>query len=102
MDGSTLGVVAQWVATACIAGGLVYTWRRNNNERNQIDTKLKTELKAEISTITKRLDDPNEGLGAIKREISSMKERCASVTSGCSERFKHVEEDVHKLEKGKQ
>ena len=102
MDGNALATAAQWVATACVAGGLVYTWRRNNNERNQIDTKLKAELTVELKAIKCKLDDPNEGLGAIKREISGMKEHCASVTSGCSERFKHVEEDVHKLEKGKQ
>ncbi len=102
MDGSALGAVAQWVATACVAGGLVYTWRHNNNEQNQSDIKLKIELKAEIATVTKRLDDPLEGLGAIKREINGVKQNCAAVTSGCSERFKHVEEDVHKLERGKQ
>lgn len=102
MDGNTLGAVAQWVATACVAGGLAYTWRRNSNERNQIDIKLKTELTGELKAIKSKLEDPLEGLGAIKREINGMKQNCAAVTSGCAERFKHVEEDVDKLEKGKQ
>lgn len=102
MDGNALATAAQWVATACVAGGLIYTWRRNSNETSRLDTKLKTELSTELKGIKDQLDDPNEGLGAIKRDISSMKEHCAAVTSGCYERFKHVEEDVDKLEGGKQ
>lgn len=102
MDGFTLATVAQWAATVCVAGGLAYTWRHNNNERNHTDIKLKTELTLELKGIKDKLDDPNEGLGAIKREINGMKEHCAAVTSGCSERFKHVEENVRKLERGKQ
>ena len=102
MDGAVLGTVAQWVATVCVAVGLAYTWRRNNNASKETDTKLKTELTLEIKSIKDKLDDPNEGLGAIKREINGMKEHCAAVTSGCAERFRHVEEDVHKLEKSNQ
>ncbi|MFH0809828.1 MAG: hypothetical protein V2A77_05100, partial [Pseudomonadota bacterium] len=62
------------------------------------DTILRTELKASIGALKDKLEDPDEGLGAIKREVNSMKQHCAAVTSGCAERFKHVEEDVHKLE----
>ena len=98
MDGNALATVAQWVATACVAGGLVYTWQHSSNERNHTDAKLKTELTLELKSIKDKLSDPSEGLGAIKREINTMKERCAAVTSGCSERFLHVEEDIHKLE----
>jgi len=98
MDGNVLTTIAQWIATASVTGGLVYTWRRNLNHQSQIDTQLKTELTLQIKAIKDKLDDPNEGLGAIKREINGIKEHCAAVTSGCSERFKHVEEDIHKLE----
>lgn len=100
MDGNALAIVAQWVATICVAGGLAYTWRRNSKENHQVDTKLKTALSLDIEGIKDRLDDPNEGLGAIKREVHGIKEHCASVTSGCSERFRHVEDDINKLEKG--
>ncbi len=98
MDGVS---VAQWIATACVAGGLIFTWQRNGKHQLESDTKLKTELTGEIKGIKDKLDDPNEGLGAIKREINGVKEHCAAVTAGCSERFKHVEEDVHKLEGGR-
>ncbi len=108
MDGAT---AAQWVATALVAGGLVYTWQHNNAEKNRADTQLKadrnhadTQLKAELTmeirSIKDKLVDPMEGLGAIKTEINSMKEHCAAVTSGCAQRFKYIEENIQKLDKG--
>ncbi len=97
MDGNALATATQWVATVCVAGGLVYTWKRNGDNQKASDTKLKTELTFEIKGVKDKLDDPIEGLGAIKRDIGSIKEHCAAVTSGCSERFKHAEEDIHEL-----
>lgn len=99
MNGNILATVAQWVATTLVAVGLIYTWRTNTNHRNESDAKLKTELTIEIRDIQNKLTDPNDGLGAIKRDVNAVKEHCAAVTSGCAERFKHVEDDVHKLEK---
>lgn len=99
MDG---GAVAQWVGTGLVAAGLAATWIKNGKSQAKSDTVLKTELKASIKGIQDKLDDPNDGLGAIKREINGMKEHCAAVTSGCAERFKHVEDDVHRLEKVKE
>lgn len=97
MDLSVIGAIAQWGATLVVAGTLVYTIRRNGKKEKQSDTELKTELKKDIEGITKKLDDPNEGLGSIKRDIGEMKQRCAAVTSGCTERFRHTEEDIQEL-----
>lgn len=98
MDGVA---ITQWVATVLIACGLIYNIRQNNKKEKERNGKLKTELSVEIKGIKSKLDDPQDGLGAIRREISSMKERCAAVTSGFAERIKHAEQDIEKIGGGK-
>ncbi len=107
-----IATIAQWVATLLVAIGLIYTWRNNSSHRNQesrqrgidwdrVDTKFKSDLTAQIKNIEAKLTDPQEGLGAIKREISAIKEHCAAVTSGCTERFRHVESDINDIKRGR-
>lgn len=88
--------IAQWIATAVVAGGLVYTIRRNGRNNKESDTRLKTELTMELRSIKERLDNPQEGLGAIKRELSDMKQHCAAVTSTFSEKIAHAEAELKK------
>lgn len=74
MDGLALfNTIAQWTATALIAAGLLYTTRVNSNHRQVLDTKTKSDLQKDIEGIKERLDDPKEGLAAIRREITTLK-----------------------------
>lgn len=91
--------IAQWIATLVVAGGLVYTIRRNGKVSNEAETRLKTELTMEIRDIKDKLDHPLEGLGAIKHEISEMKQHCASVTSSFKEKIAHAEDELRSLKK---
>ena len=93
------GVVAQWIVTICVAGGLIYNMRRNNKSDTRQDTMLKTELKNEIRTISYRLDDPDEGLGAIKKVVEEQRLYCAKFSTELAAQVKHNKEEIDRLRK---
>ena len=88
MDGA---VVALWITTSVTAVGLAYTVVTNGRSRTKKETELKVELKKDIESLTKKLDDPDDGLGAIRREVTGVKLHCAGVTSGFEERIAGLE-----------
>lgn len=90
MDGP---LVTLWITTSATAIGVVYTIVKNGRSRTKQDTELKVELKKDIESIKKVLDDPNDGLGAIRREVSAQREHCAGVTSGFEQRIMGLEGD---------
>ena len=92
MDGA---VVALWITTSVTAAGLVYTVVNNGRSRTKKDTELKAELKTDIKSLKEKLDDPNDGLGAIRREVTGVKLHCAGVTSGFEERLTGLEKSRH-------
>jgi len=88
MDGPVIGV---WITSSVAVIGVVYSIVKNGKSRTKQDTELKTELKLELKAVKDKLDDPNDGLGAIRRELSSQREHCAGVTSGFEQRIKGLE-----------
>jgi len=88
MDGA---IIALWITTTATATGVVYSLVKNGRSRAKQDTELKVELKKDIESIKKVLDDPNDGLSAIKREVSAQREHCAGVTSGFEYRISGLE-----------
>jgi len=88
MDGA---IIALWITTTATATGVVYSIVKNGRSRTKQDIELKVELKKDIESIKKVLDDPNDGLSAIRREISSQREHCAGVTSGFEQRISRLE-----------
>jgi len=91
MDGA---IIALWITTTATATGVVYSIVKNGKSRAKQDTELKVELKKDIESIKKVLDDPNDGLSAIRREISSQREHCAGVTSGFEQRLSGLEKEA--------
>lgn len=89
MDGP---VIAVWITSSVAIVGVIYTIVKNGRSRTKADTELKTELKKDIEAIKKVLDDPNDGLGAIRREVSAQREHCAGVTSGFEQRLAGLED----------
>lgn len=85
------GDFAQWVVSLSAASGVVYSIIRNGKRQRDSDTKLKTELKMEIDTIKKRLDDPDNGLSAIKKATEEMKLHCARVSTTLCTRVENLE-----------
>lgn len=84
-------IIALWITTSATAIGVIYTVVKNSKNRTKQDTELKVELKKDIEAIKKVLDDPNDGLGAIRREVSAQREHCAGVTSGFEQRLAGLE-----------
>jgi len=91
MDGV---IIALWITTSATAGGVIYTIVKNGRSRSKQDADLKVALKKDIESIQKVLDDPNDGLGAIRREVSAQREHCAGVTAGFYQRITGVEGDI--------
>jgi len=90
MDGA---IIALWITTTATATGVVYSLVKNGKSRAKQDAELKVELKKDIESIKKVLDDPNDGLSAIRREVSAQKEYCAGVTSGFEQRLSGLEKE---------
>lgn len=74
-----------------------YAIVRNGSRSKTQDEKLKTELKAELSAIKGKLDDPQTGLTAIKRATEEQKLHCATVSTGLSVRVQNHDEEIARL-----
>lgn len=81
---------ASWVTAAVAVGGVIVTWRRNG--RNQAKRDERLNLNQE--NIIKKLDDPTHGLTAINDKVNDMKNHCATVSTGLTERMKAAERDI--------
>lgn len=90
MDVPSIGL---WITSSAAAIGVIYTIAKNGRSRVKSDVELKTELKKDIEAIQKCLDDPQDGLGAIRREINIQRTHCASVTAGFAERLQGLERE---------
>jgi len=86
------GALAQWAATGVIGVTLIVSLVRNNRGQGEKWGSMETEIK----NIKDKLDDPNSGLGAIKKAVDEQQTHCASVTSGFKERIKDLEERAKK------
>lgn len=72
-----------------IAIGLVATWVRNGRTQSKRDGVLEER----ITNLSKKLDDENTGLGAIKNSVEKQEIHCAKMTSSFAERIKNLEKD---------
>lgn len=96
MDGA---LIAQWAATVVLAGGFLFTIRRNSKGKEIKDTELKTELKGEILSLREKLDDPNDGLKAIKKSVDDQRLHCAKISTALKTKVNGIEQELDK--KGK-
>lgn len=90
------GDVIQWIGIILVAIGLIYEVARNSKGDSQKDIQRWTRFEGTVDNINKKLDDPVDGLQAIRKTVEGIQVHCASVTSGCEERFKHIESDSKK------
>ncbi len=94
----TGGDAAQWAATGIVALGLVFTILRNGRSQKVRDEKIATEqgargalIQEKLKTIDEAIKSPETGLAALKEDMNSIKNNCAKVTSGFTERIKSLE-----------
>jgi len=85
----TGGEIIALVGVAIIALGLAMTWVRNGRTQAKRDGIMEERIKG----INKKLEDPNTGLGAIKKSVEKMEIHCAKVTSSFAEKIKNLEGD---------
>ena len=97
-----LSLVPIWVTTGFTAVGVVYAIVRNGSRGRKQDEQLKTELKLEIKVIKKQLDDPENGLVAIKKSADGMRLHCAEVSTRIEAQTKTNTDEISLLRKGKQ
>lgn len=95
MTGLEIGIFGvQLVATVSVAGGLLYTIRRNGKADLVTDTKFRSEVKGELKNIKEALDHPQDGLKAIKKSVDEQCARCAKISSTLVEQVKSARRDI--------
>lgn len=87
-----MDAIAQWIATGIIAIGLIATWVHNSRSKSERWGGMENEIK----NIKEKLDNPSDGLGAIKKAIDDQRTRCASMTTEFSHRIKTLEKEKEK------
>jgi hypothetical protein len=92
-------LIALWITSLTAVVGVIYSIIRNGRSWIKYDTELKTELKKDIESIKKVLDDPHDGLGAIRREVSAQREHCGRVTSEYGQRLVSLEKKSGRVSK---
>ena len=95
------GLIPVWITSSCTAIGVIYAIVRNGSRGRKQDEQLKTELKLEIKVIKKQLDDPENGLGAIKKSADGMRLHCAEVSTAIAAQAKTNADEIDILRKGK-
>jgi len=93
------GLIPLWISSVFCAIGVVYAIVRNGSRQKKQDEQLKAELKTEIGAIKKQLDDPVNGLSAIKESSEAMKLHCAEVSTAISAQVKTNTDEITLLRK---
>ena len=92
-------LVPLWVTSIASAIGVMYAIIRNGNRSRKQDDQLKTELKMEVSSIKIQLEDPENGLSAIKKSTDEMKLHCAQTSTAISAQVKTNTDEIGILRK---
>jgi len=95
------GLIPLWVTSIGTAAGVIYAIVRNGSRGKKQDDQLKTELKMEINTIKSKLDDPENGLGSIKKSVDDQKLHCVAVSTDLAARVKTNTDEINLLRKSK-
>jgi len=97
-----MSLVPVWITSTASAVGVIYAIVRNGNRGKKQDEKLKTELSMEIKAIKAQLDDPENGLGCIKKCLDSQRLHCAEISTKIEAQTNTNAQEIALLRKGKQ
>lgn len=84
---SIIGGIFSVVGVIVVGAGLMVTWNRNGKSQSKRDGVLEER----IFNLSKKLEDENTGLGAIKTAVENQRVNCAQITSSFKEKFKNLE-----------
>jgi len=90
-----------WITSSASAIGVIYAIVRNGSRGKKADEKLKSELTMEIKAIKSKLDDPENGLSAIKKATDGMKLHCAEVSTRIEAQVNTNSREIDTLRKKK-
>jgi len=96
-----IALIPIWITSSFSAIGVVYAIVRNGSRGKKQDEQLKTELKMEISSIKKQLDDPDNGLAAIAKGVDSQRLHCAEVSTRIEGQVNTNSQEISTLRKKK-
>lgn len=84
------------IGVVIIGVGLILTLIRNSRSQSRSMGKLEGTLVTSIGNINNRLDDPNNGLGAIKKAVDKQAIHCAKVSTGLTTKVEALEKKRRK------
>ena len=93
--------VAIWIYCSFTALGVIYAIVHNSTRSKKKDDELKTELKIEVKGIKDQLDDPENGLSAIKKSVDDQRLHCTEVSTRLEEQVKTNTSEIAILRKRK-
>ena len=85
----------EWIAIAVLTISLIITWVRNGRKQ----AKEWGSFTTEVEHIKNALEDPNQGLGALKKGITDMQTHCATVSGKLGEKAHYFEGEIENLKK---
>jgi len=85
----TIGDIFPVAGVIILAIGLAVTWIRNGRGQAKRDGAIEEK----INGLSKRLEDKDNGLSAIKKSVDEQRVHCAGITSSFKERLKDLERD---------
>jgi len=102
-------IIALWVMTIAATGAsvsaVVAVLKFSRNGKLAVEAKIHDEtqsdttIRQDIKHIKKALDDPQNGLSAIKSEVESQKVRCAQISTELSGRITGNEKTIDDIKK---
>jgi|GEM_PF-2280179 len=92
-------LVPVWITSIAAIVGVIYSITRNGRSSKQHDKALKSALMTDMSTIKERLDDPDTGLRAIKKETLAMREHCVKQSTALSAKVEVHGSEIARLRK---
>lgn len=94
MDGA---LIALWITTGVAVVGTGYNMVRNGSRRKEQDIQLKTELKLELRVIKEQLEDPDNGLEAIKKATDDQKNLCTKLSTELGTEVANNKKEIDRL-----
>jgi len=97
-----VSLIPIWLTSSFSAIGVIYAIVRNGSRKKAQDEQLKTEIKMDISIIKAQLDNPENGLRAIKRCVDEQRLHCAQVSTRIEAQVKTNVQEIATLRKKEQ
>ena len=94
-----LSLVPLWITSGAAVAGVVYAISRNGTRGKKQDKELVDSIKAEVSSIKEKLEDPVNGLSAIKESVDAQKLHCKEVSTAMAAQVNTNKEEIAILRK---